>query len=175
MLEPFDVRETLDDSLESWCLLVLRPEDEVGAPITAWHAGIGNSRNLLRTNGHSDAPEPELLETLVEDVLEPQRTDDVTTTVITPYRTTLPRLRERFLATNTGVTLRGLKHLSMEGLVTRYFLSSQTRNSRTAGAWAWLPVSPDADGGEPVVRALWKSINEVGPLVPREELTGEPL
>lgn len=50
MFEYSDIYEAMDDSLESWCLLMLQPRDETGEAVTGWHLGFENSANLVRVD-----------------------------------------------------------------------------------------------------------------------------
>lgn len=176
MLGPTNIHEAMDDSLESWCLLVLQPGSTDGEEVAGWHLGFGNTANLTKIESKTEGTEDELLSVLDSQHLEPHRHGDVTTTVITPLNSTLPRFRRRSLVYSRETTLRGLRHLSLEELLVNYFGKRyQLKISQSSSQLDWLPVPPDDEAGSELIKAMWKSMNQISPLVPYGSLQGRPL
>ena len=176
MIGGTDIYEAMDDSFESWCLLVLEPRGEVRETITGWHLGFGNTAELVRIESETEGSEQELISLLSDQHLDTHRGGDVTTTIITPFEATLPRIRRRCLECEVGVTFRGLRHLSLEELVTSHLGGQrQIRVNRSEGELNWLPTPPDGEDGTEIIRAMWDSMNQIGPLLPYESLQGRPL
>lgn len=170
---------TLDDSVEPWCFLILEMGSESNSHIRGWELGFGNPMRLTRSQSVSPSlnlTEKEVLDQLFGE-LDQHRYEGMT--VITPTSQTLALLRTRVLVYPQldATAFRGLSHFNIDALIQDFFLPKvEVEFSRME-----LEVDTEKQCLEDLVREIssveliWNLLNVLGPWVPRERLTGEPL
>lgn len=176
MLGKRDLYAAPDDSAETWCLLAA--EYSNAGLCIGWHVGFGNVKQLVRTQSLSISTvncEGDLLTELMEEHLDPCRRGGVRTTLITPSRRSLPRLRTRLLANEVDTTFRGLFHFSVESIVDEYFHRVETSNESVSNIDQMIQTDPESVNDGTPVESLWEQVKQVGPLVPRQAMIGTRL
>lgn len=178
MLDRERVYTDPDETIESWVFLTIDYQLEPQPSIVAWKIGVGNSSSLLRKDElHIDSVsgEYQLLAGLQETHLDEIRRADGRTTIITPTDITIPMLRTRMLLNEMGATLRGLYHLSIESIWTDWFSERAVQTE----SWPTTVCRDSADPGLELMSCtpdqLWQILVRIGPFVPEDALTGEPL
>lgn len=175
-----------DDTVETWCLLLLETtvEDETSY-VTGWQVGCGNAQQLTyfeSLSTGSPRQESQALDALLTE-LRPLRHDSYI--LITPSRRTLRLLRTRLLVSEIeDVTLRGFSHFSIEELLEEYFEEPTDLVREWLGLKSLLDDSSqdqrviskeyEASSHTPI-RELWSIVTQLGPLVPRKALTGKAI
>lgn len=176
MLGKRDLYAAPDDTVETWCLLV--PEYSENHDCIGWSIGFGNVNQLVRTDSLSIAAvdgEEELLTKLIQVHLRPCRKAETKTTLVTPSRETLPRLRTRLLIQNVDAAFRGFSHFSVEALIDEYFHHSSA-SKRPSLSVKGVQIT-DYEYGESnnPIETLWQQVKRIGPLVPRDAMAGTRL
>lgn len=176
-----------DDSTESWVLLVVETETESeGVYPSAWHVGLANTQEITSYESmeiRSPPQETELLRSLLNE-LEPHRYSDLT--VVTPSQQTIRWLRTRlFLSPIESASLRGFNHLSIAELLEHCFtvhVELPAKLSRANQRSADSPLASTCSLEEleiaehqTAVEQLWALLTQLGPLVPRQLLSGSSL
>lgn len=175
-----------DDTIETWCLLILETTT-IGdiTKITGWHVGCGNPRQLTYKNStchDSSRRELDVLEDLLDEIRPLRRAGR---TLVTPSNSTLSLLRTRLLiASPDSRTLRGFSHFSIAEILERQFelpsdvveeiVKQEASSIGLIADWCTDTASSKSVHREPLEN-LWFLLTRLGPLVPSKELAGTPI
>lgn len=170
----------LDETRESWVLLSLQCDADTGE-LDRWAFGVGNATHLVRTatQARADgADETTLLNTLSDAMAKAQTPG---TLVVTPVATTLPILRQRYVANERVKTpsLQGFSHVSLEMVLDEFFGGEMPEipptDTHSIGVRSAKKNPIRDDVTEACIESLWWTWTHISPIVPAQTLTGEAL